>query len=106
MQPHMRTVTILSIFIMIAASIAAAVGIFSNAGPGPYTYTSIRGQEVLIYGRGIYQHMSAEIAVQGIAQTTSPSCWASHCWPSVCSGSGADHWRGRSFWPEYWAISW
>lgn len=68
MQPHMRTVTILSIFIMIAASIAAAVGIFSNAGPGPYTYTSIRGQEVLIYGRGIYQHMSAEIAVQGIAQ--------------------------------------
>ncbi len=68
MQPHMRTVTILSIFIMIAASIAAAVGIFSNAGPGPYTYTSIRGQEVLIYGRGIYQHMSAEVAVQGIAQ--------------------------------------
>lgn len=35
---HVRTVTILSVFIMIAAGIAAAVGIFSSDGPGPYTY--------------------------------------------------------------------
>ncbi len=65
---HVRTVTILSGFIMIAAGIAAAVSIFSSDGPGPYTYISIRGQEILIHGRGIYQHMSAEVAVQGIAQ--------------------------------------
>jgi hypothetical protein len=32
------------------------------------SYTSIRGQQVMIYGKGVYQHMSADVAPQGIAQ--------------------------------------
>lgn len=48
--------------------IATLTGILSDAGPEPHTYTSIRGEEVMIYGQGIYRHMSEELAPQGIAQ--------------------------------------
>ena len=44
------------------------MGIFSDSGPGPYEYESIRGHTVLIYGKGLYKDMSAEVAPQGIAQ--------------------------------------
>ncbi|WP_028309068.1 hypothetical protein [Desulfitibacter alkalitolerans] len=63
-----RTVTILVIIITIFGLGAAAAGIFSAGGPGEYEYISIRGETVTIYGKGIYQHMSAEVAPQGIAQ--------------------------------------
>jgi hypothetical protein len=46
---------------------ATSFGIFSNDG-SQYEYTSIRGEKVTIYGKGIYQHMSADVAIQGIAQ--------------------------------------
>lgn len=52
----------------ILATVAASVGIFSNDGTGNYHYTSVRGKQVIIYGKGIYKHMSAEVAPQGIAQ--------------------------------------
>jgi hypothetical protein len=29
---------------------------------------SIRGENITIYGKGIYQHMAADVAIQGIAQ--------------------------------------
>ena len=54
--------------IIVLAAVASLTGILSNAGPGPFAYESIRGQVILIHGRGIYQHMSADVAVQGIAQ--------------------------------------
>lgn len=61
--------TILLVCIIVALSIPAALaGIFSNSGPGEYLYTSIRGQIIHIYGKGVYQHMSSDVAVQGIAQ--------------------------------------
>lgn len=63
-----KTITILVIIITIFALGAAGAGIFSTGGPGEYEYTSIRGETVTIYGKGIYQHMSAEVAPQGIAQ--------------------------------------
>lgn len=44
------------------------MGIYSQDGTGPYTYESIRGEPVTIYGEGVYKHMSAEVAPQGIAQ--------------------------------------
>lgn len=63
-----RTVTILG-YLIVALSMAATIaGVFSNQGPGPYEYETIRGQTVWIYGKGIYQHMSGEVAPQGIAQ--------------------------------------
>ena len=65
---HRRIVVLLAVFIMLAAGAAAVTGIVSSGGPGPYRHTSVRGREVEIYGRGVYRHMSAEVAVQGIAQ--------------------------------------
>lgn len=65
---QIKTISILVISIAAIAAAAAAIGIFSNQGPGPYEYESIRGQVVTIYGKGLYQHMSAEVAIQGIAQ--------------------------------------
>lgn len=63
-----RIIGILIILIMAGAALAAGTGIFSDGGPGPYPYTSIRGEEVTIYGQGLYRHMSADVAVQGIGQ--------------------------------------
>ncbi len=63
-----KLITFLVFTIGILATLASSVGIFSSGGPGVYEYESIRGETVLIYGDGIYQHMSAEIAPQGIAQ--------------------------------------
>ena len=48
--------------------ICTSIGIFSGGGPGPFTFTSIRHNTVTIFGKGVYQHMSAEVAPQGIAQ--------------------------------------
>lgn len=61
-------ITTLSIMVAILAGIAAFVGISSDDGPGPYEHRSIRGEEILVYGKGLYQHMSSDVAIQGIAQ--------------------------------------
>ena len=50
------------------AAVATLTGILSDAGPGLYYYESIRGRTIAIYGQGIYRHMSADFAIQGIAQ--------------------------------------
>lgn len=67
-MPQARTLGFLVFCIALLASLAAAAGIFTNEGPGPYEHLSIRGEQVTIYGRGIYHHMSAQVAPQGIAQ--------------------------------------
>ena len=59
---------LLTMTIAVLASIAAATGIFSKEGPGPFEYKSIHGETVQIYGKGVYSYMSAELAPQGIAQ--------------------------------------
>jgi len=64
---NIRTIRILVFFITGLAIISALTGILSKSGPGNYEFTSIHDQSVTIYGKGIYQHMSAEVAVQGIA---------------------------------------
>lgn len=61
-------VTLLVILIALASIVATVWGVFSNDGTGSYTYQSIRGKTVIIYGKGLYKHMSAEVAPQGIAQ--------------------------------------
>lgn len=55
-------------FLVIGSMIEALAGIFSNDGQGTFWYKSIRGELVEIYGRGVYRHMSTDVAVQGIAQ--------------------------------------
>jgi hypothetical protein len=62
------TITIIVMAIVVLAGIAAGFGIFSDFGKGPFIHESVRGLKVEIYGKGIYQHMSADVAIQGIAQ--------------------------------------
>lgn len=73
MKP-LKTLRLLVYIIAVLALAATATGIFSQNGPGPYEFTSIHGQAVKIYGKGIYQHMSAEVAPQGIAQDVVSLC--------------------------------
>ncbi|MBI2029247.1 hypothetical protein HYT02_02430 [Candidatus Gottesmanbacteria bacterium] len=63
-----KTITILVLCIALFSFIATTVGIFSNNGSGEYTYQSVHGQTVEIYGKGIYQYMSKEAAISAIAQ--------------------------------------
>ena len=65
---HRKTITALAILIVLFSAVAASTGIFSGEGEGTYSYTSIRGETIPIYGKGIYKHMSADVAIQGIAQ--------------------------------------
>jgi hypothetical protein len=51
----------------LAACAAAAPFLFTQ-GAGPQAHVSIRGVEVITYGRGPYRHMPADVAVQGLAQ--------------------------------------
>ena len=63
-----QTITNLIGAIIILSATAALVGIFTTGGPGNFGYVTIRGETVTIYGKGIYKHMSADVAIQGIAQ--------------------------------------
>ena len=63
-----KVISVLVIVVAIIAIIAASSGIFSHGGNGQYDYQSIRGKTVTIYGDGLYRHMSADVAIQGIAQ--------------------------------------
>lgn len=83
---YQKPVTVLVLLISIMAGVAASMGIFSTGGPGPYEYESIRGETVQIYGEGLYRHMSADVAPQGIAQDyvtlfiAIPFLWVSLIW--------------------------
>ena len=63
-----KLITTLVLLIAVFAVIATLAGILSDGGSGEYEYESIRGQSVTIYGEGLYKHMSADVAIQGIAQ--------------------------------------
>jgi hypothetical protein len=52
----------------VTAAAGAAAGVFSRGGPGPHDYLSVRGRVVTLWGRGLYQQMSADVEPQGIAQ--------------------------------------
>jgi len=65
---HSKIIAILIGIIVVLAGLSAGTGIFSSGGPGPFEYESIRGETIEIYGDGVYQHMSADVAPQGIAQ--------------------------------------
>jgi hypothetical protein len=67
-KKHTTPLIILVPLIILFATAATSIGIFSNGGPGQYEYTSIRGKLIMIYGKGLYKDMSAEVAPQGIAQ--------------------------------------
>jgi hypothetical protein len=63
-----RPISILVFLIGITAVLVTLAAILSDGGQGKYEYISVRGDTVSIYGKGLYKHMSAEVAPQGIAQ--------------------------------------
>lgn len=63
-----KSISILVLFIVVFAIIASLSGILSDKGTGEYNYESIRGKMVTIYGKGVYKHMSSDVAIQGISQ--------------------------------------
>lgn len=63
-----KQITILILIICTTSLVATLVGIFSNSGQGSYSYKTIRGETIEIYGKGLYKHMSSDVAIQGIAQ--------------------------------------
>ncbi|MBN1350497.1 hypothetical protein JXJ21_13865 [candidate division KSB1 bacterium] len=67
-MPQQKTIRMLVFGIVAISAITTSFGIFSDDGAGAYDYQSIRGKIVEIYGKGIYRHMSGEVAVQRIAQ--------------------------------------
>lgn len=73
---YKKAVSSLVYGISFLAVIATTVGIFSKSGPGEFEHISIRGETVKIYGKGVYQDMSADVAIQGIAQDVVTLCIA------------------------------
>lgn len=65
---YIKQLNVVIPFIVIGSMIEALAGIFSNVGDGTYLYKTIRGEMVEIYGKGVYRHMTTDVAVQGIAQ--------------------------------------
>jgi hypothetical protein len=63
-----KSLSVLVILIIIFSAVAASFGIFTHDGDGNYTYKTIRGKMITIYGSGIYKQMSNDVAIQGIAQ--------------------------------------
>lgn len=63
-----KGISILVLLIAALALIATAFGIFSKEGPGQFYFTSIYGQTITIYGKGIYGNNSVTAALQAIPQ--------------------------------------
>lgn len=63
-----RLDNILILVIIAGTLLSAFTGIITSSKSDQFKYTSIRGQDVIIHGKGIYRHMSHEVAIQGIAQ--------------------------------------
>lgn len=63
-----KSVSILVLCIAILSLIATICGIFSKQGPGEYNFTSIHGQTITIYGKGIYGNNSVSAVLQAIPQ--------------------------------------
>lgn len=49
----------LSIIVALLATIYASVGLFSKGGGGPFSFTTLYGDAVEIYGQGLYRNDSA-----------------------------------------------
>ena len=51
-----NTLSFLTLLVAILAAAYAGTGFFSRGGPGPYEFTTLRGQTVEVYSQGIYRN--------------------------------------------------
>ena len=63
-----KLVIVLVLIIAVFSAVCAFIGVSSDDGEGEYLFTSINGEEVTIYGKGIYKNESLSMASQVIAQ--------------------------------------
>lgn len=61
-------ITMISLAIVVLSLIAAGVGVFWQDGGSSYEFTTLRGETVLIHGRGLYRYDSVSMAAQAVAQ--------------------------------------
>ncbi|MDX1685507.1 MAG: hypothetical protein R3275_09735 [Saprospiraceae bacterium] len=61
-------ITLLTLLVALLSVWATIHGISAVTDKSFYDHLSIREQSVKVYGTGLYRHMPAEVAVQGIAQ--------------------------------------
>lgn len=59
-----KTLTILSILIAIGAAVAAGAGVLWQGQGDPIPYTNVRGDPVLLHGRGLYRYDGVSGAAQ------------------------------------------
>lgn len=62
------TIIALSLLIALLSSIACLIGLISDSPGEPARFTSVHGQEVELYGKGIYKNDSVSVVAQGKAQ--------------------------------------
>jgi hypothetical protein len=61
--------TVLVTLILLLALLAAGVGVFyQGSGSGSFDFTTIRGEVVQVYGRGIYRYDGADLVAQAVPQ--------------------------------------
>lgn len=63
-----KSISLLVFGISTLSLIATICGIFTNYGPGAHNFTTIFGQVVSIYGKGIYGNNTVVAALQAIPQ--------------------------------------
>ena len=63
-----KTVVVLASLIVALSLIAVSVGIFWQDNGSPFEFKTLRGETVMIQGRGLYKYDSVSFAAQGIAQ--------------------------------------
>jgi hypothetical protein len=63
-----KTVVVLASLIVVLSLVAASVGIFYQDNGSPFEFKTLRGETVMIQGRGLYKYDSVSFAAQGIAQ--------------------------------------
>jgi hypothetical protein len=64
----LQTVIRISIIIAILSLVTAGLGVFWQGQGEPIPFTTMRGETVSLYGRGLYRFDTVSIAAQGIAQ--------------------------------------
>jgi hypothetical protein len=61
-------VVILASLIVVLSLVAVSVGIFYQDNGSPFEFKTLRGETVMLQGRGLYKYDSVSFAAQGIAQ--------------------------------------
>lgn len=63
-----RTVIVLSALVAVLSLVAAASGVFRQGSGSAFQFLTLRGETVLIQGRGLYAYDTVSVAAQAIAQ--------------------------------------